>query len=364
MIRIGIIGTGGMAHSHAVRFGKIRGCRVTACCDIVFSRAEEFARKHGIPAVYNDAEKMFSEEQLDCVSIVTSDRAHAPVAIAAAHYGIHIMCEKPLATSFPEAMRMVKAAQKRKLITAVNFSYRNSPATQKAAQLVKEGVLGRILHVEGSYLQSWLVSKIWGDWKTKPSLLWRLSTRHGSAGTLGDIGVHLYDLASFVVGDFAEISCTLKTFDKGTRQIGEYILDANDSMIATVKFSCGAIGTLHASRWATGHTNSISLRVFGDKGGLDLNLDRPAPETLRICAGRDKDKSTWRPVRCPAVPDMYQRFINALRTGTKCQANFETGAKVQAYLDASFESEKKGGFIKIKLREVLNGKNSECSCVE
>ena len=349
MIRLAIIGTGGMAHAHAQRFQAIKGCRVVACCDVVAGRAEAFAKKFGIPAAYDDAEAMLKKERLDGVSVVTTDRAHAPCALAVIKHGVPVMCEKPLADNLANARRMAQAARQKRLITAVNFSYRNSPATQKAAELVAAGKLGRIIHVEGSYLQCWLVGKGWGDWRKTEAFLWRLSTKHGSAGTLGDIGVHLYDLASFVVGDFAELACELKTFDKGVRRIGPYVFDANDSMITTVRFRNGAIGTLHSTRWATGHNNTVALRVYGTRGGLDLNLDRPAPETLRVCVGADVDKAKWQPVPCPATPDMYQRFVAALRTGKQGQTSFEGGARVQSYLEHSMISARKGGvFVSVK----------------
>ena len=96
----------------------------------------------------------------------------------------------------------------------VNFSYRNSPAIHKAFELVQSGELGEIIHLEASYLQSWLVSKSWGDWRKEHRWLWRLSTVHGSKGTLGDIGVHILDFATYPVGPLESIACTLRTFSK------------------------------------------------------------------------------------------------------------------------------------------------------
>lgn len=112
--------------------------------------------------------------------------------------------------------------------------------------------------------------------------------------------------------------------------------------------SAGAVGTLHTTRWATGHGNTVALRVFGDQGSLDLNLDRPAPETLRACLGRDIHKNLWKPVKCPVVPDTYRRFVDSIRTGRQAQTSFDGGARVQTYLDASARSAEKGGaFVKV-----------------
>jgi predicted dehydrogenase len=260
------------------------------------------------------------------------------------------MCEKPLSGNLKDARRMAQAARGKRVLTAVNFSYRNAAATQKAAQIVRSGRLGRIIHVEGCYLQSWLSSKVWGDWRKLPQLLWRLSIRHGSLGVLGDIGVHLYDLAGFVVGDFAEIACDLKTFDKGVRRVGEYVLDANDSFVSSVRFANGAIGTLHSSRWATGHQNTVALRVWGNDGALDLNLDRPGESQLRGRLGRKAvDKAAWKDIKCPPVPNMQQRFITSIKTGRQGQTSFEGAAVVQAYLEYSLRAAEKGGFVKIRV---------------
>lgn len=349
VVKLGIVGTGGMANGHAKAFADIAGCRVIACCDIVPGRAQAFAQTHGIPAAYEDLEAMLDGEKLDAVSVVTNDGAHCPAALAALRRKLHVMSEKPLADNLRDARRMTAAAARAGVITAVNFSYRNAAATQKAAEIAASGKLGRILHVEGSYLQSWLVAKHWGDWRSGGGgWLWRLSTRHGSAGCLGDIGVHLYDLASFVVGDIAEIDCRLATFDKGVKGVGEYVFDANDSFISTVHFRNGALGTLHSSRWAVGHVNTVALCAYGDRGSIDLNLDRPDEDKLRICSGKDVDPGKWTPVACKPTPSMYERFIRAIRTGRQGQTSFAGAARVQAYLDASFRSDKAGQSIKIR----------------
>lgn len=349
MIRLALIGTGSMARIHAERFNEIRGCRICACCDTLPGRARSFADTHGIPRAYESPEEMFDSETLDAVSVVTPDRVHAAVSLAAIERGLHVMCEKPLSDTLEDAVRMEAAAGEKGVLTAVNFSYRNQPATQKAARMVSSGRLGRIMHVEGSYLQSWLTAAYWGDWHTTPAWLWRLSTAHGSMGCLGDIGVHLYDLATFIAGDIAEVDCRLETFSKDVPRIDDYVFDANDSFVSMVRFKGGALGALHSSRWATGHVNSVSLRVFGEEGSLDLDLDRPAPERLRVCIGRKaRDKAIWRAVTCPAVPDMYQRFITSIRTGVQGQTGFSGARKVQRCLNASVESDRAKTSIPIK----------------
>ncbi len=340
MIKLAIIGTGGMANSHAKAFSAIDGVRLVAACDIIPERVALFAETYGIPHTYTDFGDLLAHADIDAVTVVTPDSAHAAVALEAVSRGKHVLCEKPLATNYQDAKEMACAAEQAGVINMVNFSYRNSSAIQKAHEIVAQGGLGRIMHVEASYLQSWLVSQGWGDWRTNPSMLWRLSTRHGSAGVLGDIGVHILDFVTFAAGDITSLNCRLKTFPKAEgNHIGEYILDANDSAVITVEMAGGAIGTIHTSRWAVGQANSLLLRVYGDQGSIIVNLDQ-SWVSLKICRGEDVDKFHWQTLRCGHTPDIYHRFITSIRSGKNDQPNFTTGARVQQMLDACIESDR------------------------
>ena len=348
VIRLAIVGTGGMANAHAEAFRKIPGVVLAAVCDVDAKRAQEFAAKHGgTAAVFTDLAKLLREADVDAVSNVTPDKLHAPLSLQVIAVGKHILCEKPLATNHADAARMARAAQKSGVINMVNLSYRNAPALQKAAQLVQAGKLGEIVHVEASYRQSWLSSKVWGDWKTTPAWLWRLSTKHGSHGVLGDVGVHILDFASFPVGPVRSIQSRLKTFTalKGKR-LGEYPLDANDSAIMQVEFANGALGVIHTTRWATGHANSLYLHIHGTKGALRIDLDRSMDE-LEVCLGADIHKAAWKTLKAPKTPNIYQRFITAIRSNTPGTPDFARGAEVQKLLDACIKSDHLGKAVKI-----------------
>ena len=350
MIRLGIIGTGGMANDHARRFGKIRGVKLVACCDIREDRAKAFAAKYDIPRWRTDPVTMLDEGGLDAVSVVTVDAAHAPVSLAAIERGLAVLCEKPLATSLADARRMRDAAAKKGVVTQVNFSYRNSSGAQAAAAWVASGGIGRVMHVEASYLQSWLAQDSWGDWRTHDALTWRLSTRHGSAGTLGDVGCHIYDLATLLAGDIAALACEMKTFDKGVpgNRIGPYVLDANDGFAASVELAGGGIGTVHATRWATGHHNSLRVRVYGDEGAVMVDLDR-AYDRYWVVRGRQAmRKAIWKEVRCRPTPSQQERFVRAIRTGKSDVCDFAQGARVQAYLEASLRSARRRRAVRVK----------------
>jgi len=355
MIRLGIIGTGNKAADHAESFSRMRGVKLAACCDLDAERAQQFAARWKIPRWYHDPGQLLAAETLDAVSVVTPDASHAPVSLAAVERGLAVMCEKPLATTLADARRMRDAARARGVVTQVNFTYRNAPCVQDAASFIHGGGIGRVLHVEASYLQSWLVQDTWGDWRTSDTFTWRLSRRHGSAGTLGDIGCHIYDMAALLCGRIEEISCRLATFDKGVPggRIGPYVLDANDSFVSTVRFRDGGVGTVHATRWATGQLNSLKIRVFGDQGALDVDLDRSTtsfllarPSTPRKAAA--PKLAAWKAVTAGPCPTQYERFIAAVRRNRSDESDFENGAVVQAYLEASFASDRRRRPVKVR----------------
>jgi predicted dehydrogenase len=338
-VRLAIIGTGGMAHTHARNFKAIRGCSIVAAADIDPIRVRKFCDEFRIPAAYTDARELLAKSGCNAVTIVAPDAMHGPLALQCLKAGMHVLCEKPLALSYAQARRMVAAARKAGRVNMVNFSYRNWPCLDAVAALVRRGDIGEVRHVEASYLQCWLNSRIWGDWRTSPGWLWRLSSRHGSRGTLGDIGVHIVDFATYPVGPLSKVFCRLKTFHKAPRdRVGPYVLDANDSAVLTVEFANGAVGSIHATRWCAGHANRLFLKISGTRGAVEIDSDR-STTAYRICSGPDLDRAQWREKAAPAVPTVYSRFISSIRTGRARQPDFARGAEVQRILDACFKSD-------------------------
>jgi len=347
MIKLGIVGTGGMANNHARNFAKIDGVELVAGCDIDPVRVKDYCLRHGIPGVYTDAKTMLEEVELDAVSVVTSDPYHAPLSLLAIEAGKHVFCEKPLATSHADATAMRDAAQKAGVINMVNFSYRNSAALQYATQLVQEGALGTVRHVHAYYLQSWLAQDGWGYWKVKPNWLWRLSRKHGSKGALGDIGVHILDFASMPLGDIASVRCLLKTFEKEPGgKVGEYALDANDTALVTAEFANGAVGAIHTTRWAYPHANSLRLNLYGDKASVEIDLDRSYDE-LRINRILGRKAMEWETLKCPPTPTNMERFVESVKTGVNDQPDFARGAAIQEALDACETSHAQDATIRL-----------------
>lgn len=343
-VRILILGTGGMAANHAENFAKIDGVTLVAGIDTRPDQLKEFNAKHTIPNGFASIGEALAWGEFDAVTNVTPDAAHYATTMPVLAAGKHILCEKPLATSEAQADEMAAAAQKAGVVNMVNLSYRNGAALQQAAKMVRAGAIGEVRHFEASYLQSWLTQPAWGHWDKESKWLWRLSTRHGSKGVLGDVGIHILDFATFIAGQpVDEISARLATFPKAPGdQIGEYPLDANDSATIQLTLANGALGTVACTRFATGHHNDLRLRIYGTKGGLEVRYERNV-SALRACLEADMETATWQDVESPVLGTIYERFIAAIRGEGVADPDFARGAALQKMLDRAEQSSAKGG---------------------
>lgn len=342
-IRLLILGTGGMAANHAAAFAAIPGVTLAGGVDTRPGALAAFCDRFGIPLRFAALDQALDHGGFDAVTNVTPDAAHCATTLPALAAGLHVLCEKPLATRAADAAEMAGAAARAGVVNMVNLSYRNGAALQRAARMVADGAIGTVRHFEASYLQSWLTQPAWGDWRTSPQWLWRLSTAHGSKGVLGDVGIHILDYALFAAGlDAREVSCRLATFDKAPGgRIGDYALDANDSATMQVVLANGALGTVSATRFASGHLNDLRLRLYGEAGGLEVGFERGV-STLRACLEADLPTGTWSDVALDPVPTIYERFVAAIRGEGPAEPDFARGAMLQRLLDRAEESAAQG----------------------
>ncbi|MGV0816903.1 Gfo/Idh/MocA family protein [Martelella sp. AMO21009] len=343
-VRVLIVGTGGMARVHAEAFAEMDGVSVVAGVDPRAEVLAAFCDKHGIEGRYATLADAIEQCDFDAASVVTPDGLHYATTMPLIAAGKHVLCEKPLSTDYAFASEMASAAEAAGIVNMINLSYRNVAALQKAAEMIAAGEIGAVRHFEASYLQSWLTQSVWGDWRTEPGWLWRLSTAHGSKGALGDVGIHIVDFATFAAGSAPHsVSCRTAVFHKAEGdRIGEYTLDANDSFVMHMDLANGAIGTVTASRFASGHHNDLRLRIYGDKGGLQVLFERNESH-LRAAIGPDAlAKEEWSDIDCPPVPTIYQRFIAAIRSEAPAEPTFLRGAELQQVLDLAGRSQEMG----------------------
>jgi predicted dehydrogenase len=207
------------------------------------------------------------EDGIDAVSIVTPNHMHFPVAKAFLEHGIHVICDKPVTMDLAQALELKTIVESSGKIFALTHNYTGYPMVRQARKMVADGLLGNIRLVQAEYIQDWLtVAEEQGDnkqaqWRTDPS-------KAGAGGSLGDIGTHAFNLASFVSGqDVSEVAAELTAFVPGR------VLDDNAHVM--LRFANGAKGLLWSSQVAPGNENGLRLRVYGEKGGLEWAQENP-----------------------------------------------------------------------------------------
>ena len=169
MLRVGIVGAGGIARgAHVPGYRSSGRADVKAVCDVNAEAARVFSDTQDIPHHYGSVEAMLAQEELDVVSICTSNDAHHPAALAAIERGLHVFCEKPLALNFAQAREMYEAAQSQGVVTGINFTYRTFPAARYVKELAEQKLFGDVKHFSIEYFQSYSVNP-------NRSLEWRIS---------------------------------------------------------------------------------------------------------------------------------------------------------------------------------------------
>lgn len=201
---------------------------------------------------------------IDAVAIVTPNHLHAAPAVAFLEAGIHVICDKPMASRPDDAQAMADAVAASGKLFVLTHNYTGYPLIRQAREMVSRGDLGRLRVVQVEYPQDWLaepVSNKQADWRTDPA-------RSGAGGCVGDIGTHAFNLAEYVTGLRAEtIAAELSTFVPGRR--------VDDDVQVRMRFAGGARGMLWASQVAVGHENGLRLRVYGETGGLEWSQENP-----------------------------------------------------------------------------------------
>lgn len=292
-------------------------------------------------------------DEIDILLNLGPNHLHAEPSIAALERDIHVLCEKPLASTRDEAERMATAADASSAVSATGFNYRFVPAIQHAKRLIDAGKLGDIRHFHGRYVNGYLTDETAG-WS------WRLSKEHAGAGALGDLGSHTIDLARYLVGDIETVTGHTRTFTN-ERPWGEgetREVDVDDAYSAQVDFENGAMGILQASRQAHGETNNNNFEVHGTDGAVKFDLARL--NELEVHHGDDRGFQTvlvtndddpygdvwWPPGHVIGwehtfVHEHYE-FLTAIEADGEHSPDFEDGAAVQRIIDAVQRSDESG----------------------
>lgn len=381
--RIGMVGYKfmGKAHSHAYRdLPFFFGSDVTPVMQAISGRDEAgvaaAAKQFGFASYETDWRRLLERDDIDVIDVVTPNNMHAEVAIAAAEAGKHVICEKPLAMTVEEAVRMREAVAKSHVTGLICHNYRFAPAIQFAKSLIESGRLGRIYHVRAQYLQDWIMDPEF-------PLVWRLRKEVTGSGALGDIAAHIIDLARFLVGDITELTSTMETFIK-ERPLGEMSgglnakveagktgeVDVDDAAAFLAHFENGALGVFEATRFAAGNRNGNRIEINGEKGSIRWDLENM--NNLDVFFTDDESGlQGFRTINCTEEVHPFMQsywpaghiigyehtFMNLLTTyfdslakGTACKPDFEDGVRNQCILEAVEQSANSRSWVQVDYR--------------
>jgi predicted dehydrogenase len=284
-IRMGMVGGGKDAFIGAVhRIAANMDGLIELCCGAFSSNPEkakasgralfiEDNRNYGSYAEMFDAERQLpADQRMQFVSIVTPNFAHFEPAMLALESGFHVLIDKPMTLTLDEAKKLDAKAKETGLMVCLTHTYSGYPMVKQARQMVKAGELGRIRKVCVEYPQGWLSlpSENEGNkqasWRTDPS-------KSGISGCMGDIGTHAAQLAEYISNQKISHMCA----DLNIVVDGRALDDDGNILL---KFDNGANGILMASQIAAGEENALSIKVYGEKGGLEWHQEEP--NTLKL----------------------------------------------------------------------------------
>ena len=290
-LRLGMVGGGqgafiGAVHRIASRiddkYELVAGC-LSSSADKALASAKEIgiASDRSYPDFTTMAEaEAFREDGIQVVSIVTPNHMHAKPAIEFLKKGIHVICDKPMTATLDEAQELYNVVKNSKAHFFLTHNYSGYPVVREMRRLVKEGALGKIRVVKGSYLQGWLAKKEednglkQAEWRTDPS-------RSGAAGAVGDIGSHTMHLLEFVTNHKLEsLAADLSIFVPGRR------LDDDASIL--IRMNNNVRGSLWISQVAVGEENNFKISIYGEKGALHWAQENPNYATLSTHGELDK----------------------------------------------------------------------------
>lgn len=356
-LRAGFVGAGFMAEVHS-RAARAAGAEIAGIASSNPASAARAKDRLGVEQAYASAQDLIEDDAIDVIHVCTPNATHAAYAAAALEAGKHVVCEKPLATSAEDAAALAALARAAGKVAAVPFVYRFHPMLREARARVLGGTTGRILTVQGSYLQDWMLSSQDDNWRVDESL-------GGPSRAFADIGSHLCDALEFVLSDrILRLSAMTRTvFERRGSRAGVHTEDLACVLFETAQ---GTQGVLTVSQMAPGRKNRLALELSGTSESLAF--DQEQPETLWI--GR-RDGSTLL-VRDPAVlhptaarfctlppghpqgyQDAFTGFVRdvhqAIRTGITPEGLplFEDGLRAAALTEAVQLSAREGRWVEV-----------------
>jgi predicted dehydrogenase len=333
--RVGIVGFGFIGKVHA--YGHLNlplfydppPCKteITHICTSRQETAEKGRAQIGAQVATTDFRAITENPDIDIVHICTPNNLHKEQLLSAMGHNKHIYCDKPLVVDMAEGHEIERALQEYGGVAQITFQNRFFPATIRARQLVDEGFLGQILEFRACYLHS-------GSADPNAPLKWKLSAQSGG-GVIADLGSHIMDLMHYLLGDFEELlAMTHIAYPERPSLHDPQVkvpVDAEDCVRLLLRTRSGAVGTIEASKIATGTEDELRFEIHGSLGALRFNS--MAPHYLEAYDARLSDQPAggqrgWTCIDCgqryakPAGFPGPKFSMGWMRTHMACLAHF------------------------------------------
>jgi len=342
-INLGVIGAGGISRAH-INAAKAVGVNLVGITDVNGEQAKKTADEYGIGYHTDDCSALLSRDDIDAVVIGVPNKFHAPLTIDALNAGKDVLIEKPMAMNADLCQQMIDAAKANDRILQVGFVQRYSSVAVTAKQFIDAGRLGNIYHAKANYYRRRGIPGL-GGWFTTKAL--------SGGGPLIDLGVHIIDLAMYLMHFPKPVRVSGKVYANFGKDMKNYLYesmwagpprldgtcDVEDSAHALVRFEGGATMEINTT-WA-GNIPDDSLPnvigFLGDKGGATFQLGGDAVAIATEEEGHNVDlKPKLRPV--VGFEEQMRNFAGNVKNRTQPHASGETGKTIQSILDAIYAS--------------------------
>ncbi len=352
-LRVGIIGLGWAGETHLKCYKQFPQVEVVALADPRDAQLAKVGAAHGIEHLYLDYNDMLARTDIDIVSVATPNYLHAPISIAALESGKHVLCEKPLARTAPEAEAMVAAARAANRVLKTAFNHRERGAVTTLKRYIDEGKLGHIYHAKAFWQRRNGIPGM-GGWFTTMEL--------AGGGPLIDLGVHVLDMALYLMGEPRIVAVSgvtyaeLGTRGKGGRSSdnkvgGSSSYDVEDFALALIRLEDGKSLQLEAA-WALYRENNdqFGVSLHGTDGGAQIKfVNYKAENSLAIYADIGGAPADIYPE--VEMGDMHlgtvRHFLQVIEGGDWSAHAGAEGLRRARIIDACYQSAREGHEIMI-----------------
>ena len=355
-LRVGVVGLGYAGEQHLKNFVRMPNVEAVALAGLEEERLRELGGRYGVPNLYESWEELVARDDLDVVSIGAPNHLHAPIAIAALERGRHVLCEKPLARTGSEAYGIVRAAREADRAVHIAFTQRERGDVQALKRHVEEGNLGRIYHAKATWMRRNGIPGMGG---------WFTSKEMAGGGPLIDLGVHMVDMALFLMGDPEVESVSCATYaELGPRgrggwagnglMTGDRPYEVEDLATAFIRLSGGATLNLETG-WAAYRESSddFGVTLYGTDGGAEMKVKNyGTSDTVRIYTDVAGVPAVVTPEIQPREGHLavVRRFVETIRGGDWAGQHGEDGLDRARIIDACYASALQNR--EVSLREV------------